>query len=65
MTERAVGCGGGVGEGCDHRGPAEGDFGGVMETICILILGDYCMHGTKLIEQHREKSKFYCMQIFS
>lgn len=28
VTERAVGCGGGVGEGCSHRGPAGGDFGG-------------------------------------
>ena len=52
------------GKGVATEGRQEGILG-VMETICILILGDYCVRGTELIEQHREKSKFYCMQIFS
>ena len=52
------------GKGVATEGQQEGILG-VMETICILILGDYCMRGTELIEQHRDKSKFYCMQIFS
>ena len=52
------------GKGVATEGQQEGILG-VMETICILILGDCRMRGTELIEQHREKSKFYYMQIFS
>ena len=40
------------GKGVATEGRQEGILG-VMETICILILGDYCVRGTELIEQHR------------
>ena len=50
------------GKGVATEGQQEGILG-VMETICILILGDCRMRGTELIEQHREKSKFYYMNI--
>ena len=54
-----------MGEGCDHRGPAGGDFGGNGNHLHFDSGGNYCMRVTKLIEQYREKSEFYCMQILS
>lgn len=49
--KQIYGCEGGVGEGCDHRGPAEGDFGGNGNHLHFDSGGDYCMRVTKLIEQ--------------